>query len=352
MLDDSRRDRRAPRFGRTPWYARQDTRLAAVVVALLIVAGGAAFAARPTGGTPAEGETIAVVTSTTALGGTATSVVELTATPTLEPTREPMVVDLRPDAVGNGETMALWVYAPGASSVAVDLEGERYMLSQEGRVHWGVIGFPLDAPLGPALLSVTGYDDAGAIVETGGYEFEVVHVERPVDYLELTPEEASVLTPEAGALEASLRTAQFSQFDRPRRWTGFFQLPTEGVITTLFGQGRSYNGGPVGSFHTGTDYANELGTPVHAAAAGRVSFAEAMPIRGNSVVIDHGAGVKTGYHHLSSIEVEVGQLVEAGDLIGLMGSTGLSTGSHLHWEVSVWGVNVDPGSWTYKDFTP
>jgi len=321
-------------------------------VALLIVAGGAAFAARPTDGAPAEGETITVATSTTGPAGTATSVVDLTATATAEPTREPMVVDLRPDTVGNGEAMALWVYAPGASSVAVDLGGERYMLSPEGRVYWGVIGFALDAPLGTAILTVTGYDDAGEIVETGGFEYEVVHVERPVDYLELTPEEASVLTPEASALEATLRAGQFTQFDRPRRWTGFFQQPAEGVITTLFGQGRSYNGGPIGSFHTGTDYANELGTPVHAAAAGRVVFAQAMPIRGNSIIIDHGAGVKTGYHHLSSIEVEVGQLVEAGDLIGLMGSTGLSTGSHLHWEISVWGVNVDPGSWTYKDFTP
>ena len=352
MRDDSGRGRGGPRFGRTPWYARQDTRLAAVVVALLVVAGGAAFVARPSGGVPAEGETIAVGTSTASASGTATPIVDLTATPTPEPTREPMVVDLRPDAVGTGEAMAIWVYAPGSARVAVDLGGERYMLSPEGGVYWGVIGFPLDAPLGTALLSVTSYDGAGEIVQTGGYEFEVVHVERPVDYLELTPEESSILTPEASALEATLRAGQFAQFDRPRRWSGFFQQPAEGVVTTLFGQGRSYNGGPVGGFHTGTDYANELGTPVHAAAAGRVAFAAPMPIRGNSIVIDHGAGVKTGYHHLSSIEVEAGQLVEAGDLIGLMGTTGLSTGSHLHWEVTVWGVNVDPSSWTYKDFTP
>jgi murein DD-endopeptidase MepM/ murein hydrolase activator NlpD len=77
-----------------------------------------------------------------------------------------------------------------------------------------------------------------------------------------------------------------------------------------------------------------------------------MPIRGRSVIIDHGAGVKSGYHHLAETLVSEGSLVEAGQVVGAAGSTGLSTGPHLHWEVTVWGVNVDPLQWTAESFEP
>ena len=77
-----------------------------------------------------------------------------------------------------------------------------------------------------------------------------------------------------------------------------------------------------------------------------------MPIRGNTVILDHGAGVRTGYHHLDVTRVEVGQTIEAGVLLGMIGSTGLSTGPHLHWELTIYGVNVDPMTWTRVGFTP
>ena len=89
-----------------------------------------------------------------------------------------------------------------------------------------------------------------------------------------------------------------------------------------------------------------------AAAPGRVAWAGEMPIRGRSVILDHGAGVKTGYHHLQSVTVTVDERVEAGQSLGAAGQSGLATGPHLHWELTVWGVNVDPLSWTLKDFTP
>ena len=77
-----------------------------------------------------------------------------------------------------------------------------------------------------------------------------------------------------------------------------------------------------------------------------------MPIRGNSVLLDHGAGVVTGYHHLLEIDVRPGQIVDAGDVIAKMGSTGFSTGPHLHWEMTIYGVNVDPMTWTKRAFLP
>ena len=82
-----------------------------------------------------------------------------------------------------------------------------------------------------------------------------------------------------------------------------------------------------------------------AAAAGRVVFAGEMKVRGNSVIIDHGMGVFTAYHHFSRIDVQQGAMVTPGQQIGAVGETGLVTGPHLHWEVIVRGVEVDGLLW-------
>jgi murein DD-endopeptidase MepM/ murein hydrolase activator NlpD len=91
---------------------------------------------------------------------------------------------------------------------------------------------------------------------------------------------------------------------------------------------------------------------VGAAAHGIVAFAGSLTVRGVSVIIDHGAGVFTGYHHLSRIDVAEGQEVVAGQIVGAVGMTGLATGPHLHWELVVQGVNVDPVFWTFAGVAP
>ncbi len=104
-------------------------------------------------------------------------------------------------------------------------------------------------------------------------------------------------------------------------------------------------GGP-GEFHRGQDYTIQCGTAVNAAASGTVTFAGWHPYGGgNRVVIDHGNGLETTYNHLSSSSVQVGQKVSRGDLIALTGTTGASTGCHLHFEVMVNGDVVDPLGW-------
>ena len=278
---------------------------------------------------------------------------EATIGPTPAPTEAPPPIELSAAAVGIGETLAIRVNVPGAGSASVLAAGASYPLLNEGDgVLFGVVGIPLYATLGPSELVVTVRDDFGALIEQQVVPFEVTTVDRPIDFLELTPEQGAVLTAEAAALEATQRTEQFLTFDRQRRWSGLLRVPTQGFPTTAFGQGRSINGGPVGGFHSGSDIANEAGTPIQAAAPARVAWAGEMPIRGNTVILDHGGGVKTGYHHMQAILVEVGQLVAAGTVIGEMGSTGLSTGPHLHWELTIYGVNVDPMTWTTTEFTP
>jgi murein DD-endopeptidase MepM/ murein hydrolase activator NlpD len=81
-----------------------------------------------------------------------------------------------------------------------------------------------------------------------------------------------------------------------------------------------------------------------------VVLAEPLDVRGNAVILDHGLGVFTGFWHLSRIDVTVGQMVGRGEVVGLVGNTGLSTGPHLHWEMRVLGVPVDPFQWTRVAF--
>jgi murein DD-endopeptidase MepM/ murein hydrolase activator NlpD len=124
-------------------------------------------------------------------------------------------------------------------------------------------------------------------------------------------------------------------------WRGFFIRPIAGEITTDFGTRRFINEVPKKS-HTGIDIKAPAGTPIAASADGRVLYTGRFSLSGNSVFIDHGTGICTMYFHLASFAVQSGQKVKRGDIIGAVGSTGRSTGPHLHWGVRVNNKRVDP----------
>ena len=134
------------------------------------------------------------------------------------------------------------------------------------------------------------------------------------------------------------------------QWQGLFIVPCEGGVTTKFAQQRYINGA-FASTHSGVDIGAAQGTEVKAAAAGRVIFADELIISGNTVIIDHGAGVYTSYLHLSEINVAVGEDIKQGKVVGLVGSTGFSTGPHLHWTLRVNGRIVDPFWMTENDIS-
>ncbi|MGH2349374.1 MAG: M23 family metallopeptidase [bacterium] len=104
--------------------------------------------------------------------------------------------------------------------------------------------------------------------------------------------------------------------------------------------------GQIRGFHRGVDLAAAAGTPVAAANDGIVRLAETLPLSGKAVLLDHGMGIVTSYLHQSAILVRPGQRVRRGEIIGRVGSTGLSTGPHLHWGLRINGVHVDPMPWT------
>ena len=121
-----------------------------------------------------------------------------------------------------------------------------------------------------------------------------------------------------------------------------FVEPVQGMLTSGFGVRRRDN-------HKGLDIANSMGTPIRAAASGTVTYAQYNSGGyGNLVIISHGNGVQTYYGHCSKLYVTAGQTVSQGEVISAMGSTGISTGSHLHWEVRINGVAQNPRNYLYK----
>jgi murein DD-endopeptidase MepM/ murein hydrolase activator NlpD len=132
-----------------------------------------------------------------------------------------------------------------------------------------------------------------------------------------------------------------------RYWTKKFSQPVDepSCIKSWYGNRRSYNGGPFSYFHTGVDYGVCANLNIRAPAPGVVVFAGPLTVRGNAVVIDHGWGIYSGFWHQSSIQVKVGDKVETGQIIGQIGGTGRVTGPHLHWEIWVNGVQVEPLDW-------
>jgi murein DD-endopeptidase MepM/ murein hydrolase activator NlpD len=142
-------------------------------------------------------------------------------------------------------------------------------------------------------------------------------------------------------LEAQQRAAGIAGGVESEGGRGIFSWPVTGTITSPFGwRSNPFGGGP--EFHQGLDIAAPSGTPVTAAAAGTVIMAQWYGGYGNYILIDHGGGYSTGYGHLSAIYVSSGQVVQRGQAIGAVGSTGQSTGPHLHFEVRIAGKPVDP----------
>lgn len=154
-----------------------------------------------------------------------------------------------------------------------------------------------------------------------------------------------LLDPALAAIERR-KVAQATAAPIPTpQWLAGFRLPVAGPITSGYGVRSVYNGVPRG-YHGGVDFRAPAGTPVHAAASGVVTLAEGLPLSGNIVMVDHGAGVFTTYQHLSALAVRRGARVARGEIIGRVGSTGLSTGPHLHWGMRVNRVRVNPLHWT------
>ncbi|QQE65668.1 peptidase [Leptolyngbya sp. BL0902] len=173
----------------------------------------------------------------------------------------------------------------------------------------------------------------------------------PTQRITLRPGQASLGTPHEFE-----RVAAFRDLVTPERfWNGAMVRPNPGRVTTVYGVRRYYNGVFAQDYyHRGVDYAAPTGSPVVSPAAGRIALvgrvSEGFELHGNTVGIDHGQGVLSIMIHLHRIDVNEGDFVQAGQGIGTVGSTGISTGPHLHWGLYVNGISVDPVPWRERGF--
>jgi murein DD-endopeptidase MepM/ murein hydrolase activator NlpD len=136
--------------------------------------------------------------------------------------------------------------------------------------------------------------------------------------------------------------AKLRAIDSDGRWfLNRFIRPASGIVSGVYGSQRILNGQPRAP-HYGVDFAAEEGAPVREVVGGRVIFVGDLYLTGNTVIVDHGFGVSSSYLHLKTVAVSIGETIEAGVLIGTVGSSGRATGPHLHWGLNWFDVRLDP----------
>jgi murein DD-endopeptidase MepM/ murein hydrolase activator NlpD len=250
-------------------------------------------------------------------------------------------VDVRPLPVGQGRSLVV----TARTQESVELVGrfsERVIrFAEENGVYYGLAAVHVFSEPGLYEMTLQAIESDGRVTEI---TVDVVVEAEQFGYERIRVSQ-SLLDPALVAEERQRLDALRPRFTDERAWSGPFEPPCGGTISSYFGTRRAYNEGPYTSYHGGVDLRGVTGTPVYAPTGGTVVLADQLVVRGNALVLDHGWGVLTGYWHLSAIEAQVGQRVEQGDLIGRIGNTGLSTGSHLHWEMWVGGVSVSPLQW-------
>ncbi len=246
-----------------------------------------------------------------------------------------------------GHTSVMRVKAPEGTEITGSLgDYPLNFFTKNGQTYFALQGLHAKESTGLKQLSISGALPDGTpfahtqMVEvfSGNYHYEdIIGVPPETVGVEITEEETQ-------ALKAYTDIATESKL-----WSGEFYEPVptylSGAYASYFGGRRSYNGSGYYYFHSGLDYFSQLGGEIYAVAPGKVVYTGSLLLHGNSTLIDHGWGVYTLYAHQSEILVRVDQQVKAGQLIGRVGSTGRSTGPHLHWEVWVGGLQVDPLDW-------
>ncbi|MCP4360128.1 MAG: LysM peptidoglycan-binding domain-containing protein [Chloroflexi bacterium] len=248
-------------------------------------------------------------------------------------------VDVRPLPIQQGSTVSIYVQNLLTGQPSGSFAGQplRFFPYEDGFV--ALAGIDAFTKPGLYTLELSGSGDRPwrpfaqkAPINSSGFGIQLIPI--PDD---------PIVRQEEDAFLASI----YNQTDEAKAWDGLFQLPvTTTVVTAPYGDGRSYDGSPINNYHTGVDFAGGVGAPILAPANGKVVFADLLELRGNSVILDHGLGVMTAYFHLSEIFVALGNDVVTGQPLGAGGSTGLSTGPHLHWDVRVNNVPVNGVQWT------
>ena len=233
--------------------------------------------------------------------------------------------------------------------MAGTMMGDPINFAQNETRHFAMLGVHSFIEPGIYPMSFTATDTSGAQT-TYEARIQIVGGGYGRENIEIPPERQDLLDPAIVQAELDRVEGIMSGFTDIRYFGGLMSLPSTGPVTSQYGTRRSYNGSPFDTFHGGADFGGPPGSLILAPAPGIVALAEPLQVRGNTVIMDHGWGVYTGYWHQTEFFVEAGQFVDRGEPIGTIGATGLVTGAHLHWEMWVGGVQVDPLQWLAHPF--
>jgi len=248
-----------------------------------------------------------------------------------------------------GNTLPKQLYAPGGV-VSIELgtvatpapevlfQKKRVLVLEKDNRWVAVIGIPLKTKAGLHTIQVKSGKN------TNELSFDIVDKEYPAQYITLknkrmvnpNPDDIKRISSERPAINKALNT-----------WTQqvvndlSFSIPVKGRLSSPFGLKRFFNNQPKNP-HSGLDIAAPTGTAISAPAPALVIGTGNYYYNGNTVFLDHGQGLITGYFHMSKISVHAGQIVEQGTKLGEVGETGRVTGPHLHWNVYLNKTKVDP----------
>jgi len=252
--------------------------------------------------------------------------------------------ELTPTTVAAGDVAVLRWHGPGRPDSAVGRFADTpfYLETAANGDLFALIGVDIEQAPGVLMVTVIATDRQGQGRLTT-LPLQVIVKDRGVDRLTLSPE---MVTPKAPAVleriarDNALLRQLFGKHDG-KLMAEPFRAPVTDPVSSHFGKKRILNG-KLRSPHSGTDFRSPAGRPVRSPARGRVVYSGELYYTGRTVVLDHGAGLYSLYAHLLSALVQKGELLAAGQVLGKVGSTGRSTGAHLHWTVRLRNARIDP----------
>jgi hypothetical protein len=249
-----------------------------------------------------------------------------------------------PKIAWQGKILKVQIVPPeGISKAEATFLGQKFPCYKRGDDFCGIVGVPIDQKPGYYNLSLIVTRKDGS-TEKITKRMKVWATKFPFSRMWLRPAKKKLMIRELINKEWAEIEKGLVVEDPVQRWIGKFLWPIKGKVSQGFGYRQIING-KRGNSHRGVDIAIPNGTKVKAPNRGKVVFVKRLKAFGGTLVIDHGQGVHTLYFHLSKILVKVGDEVEKGDVIALTGDSGISSGPHLHWGMSVHNLRVDPIQW-------